>query len=248
LLFWFLRSWIFNGFLESPFVNDCFFEDRRTGVFRGSRNNRMNRLENWFCATNFWRSITAHRLLPWMLDGSDLGERILEIGAGPGAATRALRKRFPRVTSLEYHGALATKLAKELRAEMVFAPATNVEGLDDPPAKYFASVVQGDAAALPFASESFNGAIAILVLHHLQSRELQDRAFAEIHRVLKPGGTFLTFEIPDGWLARQLHMRSTFVPVHPSSANARLNAAGFSRVAVTFRRGAFLLRAVRGNA
>jgi ubiquinone/menaquinone biosynthesis C-methylase UbiE len=207
----------------------------------------MNRLENWLCSTKLWRGITASRLLPWMLDGSDLGVRILEIGAGPGAATRALRKKFRGVTSLEYSGAFATKLARDLRAETVSARAANVGHVDDSSTNYSASVVQGDAAALPFAGESFDGVIAILVLHHLPSRASQDRAFQEIHRVLKPGGTFLAFEIPDGWLARQLHIHSTFVPVPPGSANARLNAAGFSRVAVTFRRGAFLLRATRGS-
>ena len=183
----------------------------------------MNRLENWFCGTKFWRGVTANRLLPWMLEGSDLGDRVLEIGSGAGAATRALRQKFPSVTSLEYRGAFAFELLKDARC------------------------VQGDAAALPFANESFTCAIAILVLHHLRSRELQDRAFAEILRVLKPGGSFLAFEIPDGWFARRLHIGSTFVPVPPASAGARLSAAGFSRVAVTFRPGAFVLRAVRAN-
>lgn len=184
----------------------------------------MNRLENWFCATKFWRGVTANRLLPWILDGCDLGDRVLEIGAGAGAATPALRQICSSVTSLEYGSAFAAKLAKDSRR-----------------------VVQGDATALPFATESFTSAMAILVLHHLRSRELQDCAFAEIHRVLKPGGTFLALEIPDGWFARQLHIGSTFVAVSPGGAHARLIAAGFSRVAVTFRRGAFLLRAVRAN-
>jgi ubiquinone/menaquinone biosynthesis C-methylase UbiE len=213
----------------------------------------MNRLENWFCATNFWRGVTANRLLPWMLDGSDLGDRVLEIGAGVGAATRALRQKSSSVTSLEYSSAFAAKLAKDSRCETFFAPRVAaadeaaVAQLGEPRGKVSASVVQGDAPVLPFAPQSFTCAIAILVLHHLPSPELQDRAFAEIHRVLKPGGTFLALEIPDGWFARQLHIGSTFVPVPPASANARLNAAGFSRVAVTFRRGAFLLRAVRAN-
>jgi SAM-dependent methyltransferase len=217
--------------------------------FFEARKNHMNRLENWFCATKFWRGVTANRLLPWMLEGSDLGDRVLEIGSGAGAATRALRQKFSSVTSLEYSGTFAFKLLKDSRCETFFAAraAAAVPQLGEPRRKVFASVVQGDAAALPFANESFTCAIAILVLHHLRSRELQNRAFAEIHRVLKPGGSFLALEIPDGWFARRLHIGSTFVPVPPASANARLNAAGFSRVAVTFRPGAFVLRAVRAN-
>jgi len=74
-------------------------------------------------------------------------------------------------------------------------------------------VVQGDAASLPFADRTFTSAIAILVLHHLRSSEQQDRAFAEVHRVLQPRGHFFAFEIPDGWFNRVIHTNSTFVPV-----------------------------------
>ena len=48
---------------------------------------------------------------------------------------------------------------------------------------------------LPFANSSFSAAVAILMLHHLQSSELQNRAFAEIRRVLKPGGRLLLVDM-----------------------------------------------------
>jgi ubiquinone/menaquinone biosynthesis C-methylase UbiE len=76
---------------------------------------------------------------------------------------------------------------------------------------------------------------------------LQDQAFAEIFRVLQPGGVFLALEIPDSWLHRVAHIRSTFVAVSPASASRRLAAAGFSRATVDFRKGAFLIRAFRGR-
>jgi hypothetical protein len=44
----------------------------------------MNRFENWFCASTLWRNITKRQVLPWLLAGSDLGDHILEIGAGSG--------------------------------------------------------------------------------------------------------------------------------------------------------------------
>jgi ubiquinone/menaquinone biosynthesis C-methylase UbiE len=182
----------------------------------------MNALENWFCATGFWRSLTRNLLLPRMLDGSDLGDSVLEVGAGPGAATAALLERFPRVTSLEYRETFAARLAREHPN---------------------ACVVIGDAAILPFASASFSCVVSVLTLHHLQSRELQDQALHEIVRVLRPGGVFLAFEINDGWLQRFIHVRSTFVPVVASAANARLNAAGFARASVDFLPGGFLVRA-----
>ncbi len=107
------------------------------------------------------------------------------------------------------------------------------------------NIVQGDASALPFADGTFSGAIAVLVLHHLRSADAQDRAFREIRRVLRPGGIFVALEIPDGWLSRVAHIRSTFVPVTMEGARVRMSAAGFSGVSAESRRGAMRLRATR---
>jgi SAM-dependent methyltransferase len=229
----------------------------------------MNKLENWFCATNFWRGITQKRLLPWMLDGSELGSRVLELGAGPGAATSALLQRFYSVTSLEYSSAFIARIARDSRSGNSSTPFAGKESRVSPEKVWGGEakqrvariaegsaaravhgntlqVVQGDATQLPFAEGSFSCAIAILMLHHLRSAELQDSALAEIRRVLQPGGILLAFEIHNGWLQRLAHTHSTFVPFAASAANARLNASGFSRVSVDFRPGGFLLRAQRG--
>jgi ubiquinone/menaquinone biosynthesis C-methylase UbiE len=157
-----------------------------------------------------------------------LGDHMLELGAGLGAATAELARLATRVTSLEYDHAFAAKLG-------VLLNGSN------------ARVIQSDAAALPFADESFSSAIAILMLHHLRSGELQDRAFTEIRRVLRPGGAFLAFEIQDGWLHRLAHIKSTFVPVAPASAFARLTAAGFSKVTVDIQRGGYRILALRAR-
>jgi len=185
----------------------------------------MNALENWYCSTSFWRWMTRARLLPWLLERSNLGEHLLEIGAGPGAATAELRKRVQHVTSLEYDPVAVVRLAQR-----------NGTG---------AGVVQGDAAALPFADRTFSSAVAVLVLHHLRSSELQDRTFAEVHRVLQPGGRFFAFEISDGWFNRLIHTNSVFVPVPPDALVARLTAAGFAAATLDLRRGGFRFTASR---
>jgi ubiquinone/menaquinone biosynthesis C-methylase UbiE len=185
----------------------------------------MNALENWYCSTSFWRWITRARLLPWLLGRSDLGEHLLEIGAGQGAATAELRKRVPHVTSLEYDHVSAVRLAQR-----------NGNG---------AGVVQGNAAALPFADRTFSSAIAVLVLHHLRSSEAQDRTFAEVHRVLQLRGRFFAFEISDGWFNRAIHTNSTFVPVQLDALAARLTVAGFARVTLDPRPGGFRFTASR---
>jgi len=160
------------------------------------------------------------------VQGSELGDHVLELGAGPGAATEELARLATRVTSLEFDHAFAAKLGARINGSN-------------------ATVIQADAASLPFADTTFSSAIAILMLHHLRSNELQDRAFAEIARVLRPGGVFLAFEIQDGWLHRVGHIRSTFVPLAPTPAIARLQAAGFSKVSADSRRGGFRIRALR---
>ena len=186
----------------------------------------MNSFERWYCGSGLWRWLTRRELLPWMLRDSPLGDHVLELGAGPGAATMELARRTPRVTSLEYDHVFAAKLSARLNHSN-------------------ASVIQGDAAALPLADRTFSCAIAILMLHHLQSKELQDRAFSEIWRVLRPGGVFLALDIPNAWIHRVAHVKSTFVPVDPATASQRLNAAGLSNVTMESRRGAFRIRAVR---
>jgi len=194
----------------------------------------VNRFENWFCASSFWRSVTQKQLVPWLLSGTELGEHVLEIGAGAGAATEELRKRAGRVTSLEYSPVLLMQLARRTR---------RAGGNRSP----VVAVLRGDASMLPFPEKIFSAVIAVLMLHHLKTREVQDEAFAEAFRVLRPGGVFLALEIQDGWLQRVAHIRSTFVPVAAASAPERLEAAGFSNVSVNSRRGAYRLRAFRAR-
>lgn len=186
----------------------------------------MNSFEKWYCGSALWRYLTGRKLLPWMLQGSALGEHVLELGAGAGPATQELARRAPRVTSLEYDHSSALKLCKRVNHSNV-------------------GVVQGDAAALPFSDGTFSSAIGILMLHHLKSAELQDRAFSEVHRVLRPGGVFLAFDIPNGWIHRVAHIGSTFVPLDPATASQRLMAAGLAQVTVDSHSGGFRIRAIR---
>lgn len=186
----------------------------------------MNAFENWFCGTPLWRWVTATRLLPWVLGGIQPGDHVLELGSGPGAGTAALRERAKRVTSLDYSHRFASGLLAGERSGN-------------------ARVVQGDASALPFADGTFSAAVAILVLHHLRTAELQLLAFREVRRVLRPGGLFLAFEIRDSWMNRIGHIRSTFTPLEPQKLPAALGASGFSSVGMAERQGGFRFCATR---
>jgi SAM-dependent methyltransferase/uncharacterized membrane protein YbhN (UPF0104 family) len=52
-----------------------------------------------------------------------------------------------------------------------------------------------NALSLPFASESFDFIYCINVMHHIEDRDDQSRAFDEIARLLKPRGYFFLHEI-----------------------------------------------------
>ncbi len=186
----------------------------------------MNTAEHFFCSSSLWRYITQRQILPWVLSGTPLGEHLLEVGAGYGAATKLLKSRVPRLTSLDYDHNSTRKLKLYHDAHL-------------------GGAVRGDAAHLPFACQAFSSALAILVLHHLKSSALQDQMFSEVFRVLRPGGVFVAFDITDGWIHRVGHIRSTFTPVPPASVFPRLTAAGFSKIALDLNKGAFRVTATR---
>jgi ubiquinone/menaquinone biosynthesis C-methylase UbiE len=186
----------------------------------------MNSFEKWFCGSRFWQKIAQQKLLPWILQTGDLGEHLLEVGAGPGGMTNALRNYAKRVTSLEYDDDLVARWNARHNENAV-------------------AMIRGDAAALPFREGTFSAVVAVLVLHHLKSREQQNRAFAEFFRVLRPGGVFLAFEIQDGWMHRIGHIKSTFVPIQAADAKALLLATGFSSTGLDCQHGGYRMRALR---
>jgi ubiquinone/menaquinone biosynthesis C-methylase UbiE len=186
----------------------------------------MNAAEHLFCSSSLWRYFTGRHLLSRILSCAQLGDHLLEIGAGYGAATAHLQSRVARVTSLDYDLNSVRKLKFRNNGGSTIA-------------------VCGDASQLPFACQTFSSAVAILMLHHLKSREIQDRMFAEVLRILRPGGVFLAFDITHLWFHPLLHARSTYTPVSPSSLFSRLTAAGFSKITLDVRTGAFRATATR---
>ena len=101
--------------------------------------------------------------------------RLLNIGCGHGADFLPFRSGF-ELYGLDFS-------VEMLRYARKYAQKFEFE----------ARLVQGDASNLPFASGSFDRAIAVASIHHLQTRESRQNAFKELHRVLKPGGeAFIT--------------------------------------------------------
>jgi SAM-dependent methyltransferase len=172
----------------------------------------VNRFHRYYCASPGWARLVQTTLVPAVLEGAELGGRVLELGPGPGLTTEVLAGVAPELTALE----LDPRLAAAAR--------------DHVPA---ARMVQGDATAMPFADASFSAVVCLTMLHHLPYPELQDRLFVEVHRVLAPGGVFCGSDNPGrGLKFRLIHLGDNKTVVDPATLGERLHTAGFRQARV----------------
>lgn len=172
----------------------------------------MNRIHQRLCSSDGWARRVRDELVPWALKGVDLGSDVLEIGPGYGATTKVLAERLPRITALEADPGLAGRLAGQIDA---------------------AEVVTGDGAAMPFGDEKYSAVVCFTMLHHVPSREQQDRLFGEAHRVLRPGGTFAGSDSSLSLRFRLLHLFDTMNVVDADTLGDRLTAVGFTDIKVS---------------
>jgi SAM-dependent methyltransferase len=187
----------------------------------------VNKAHLEFCASPEWARLVEDELLPWVLDGCELGDDLLEVGPGPGLTTDVLRRHAARVTAVELDPALAAQLAGRLAGSNV-------------------TVVEGDVTRLPFPDGRFSAAACLTMLHHIPSPGRQDAALAERARVLRPGGVLAGSDGLDTQARRELHHDDVFVPVDPGTLPARLEAAGFGRARVDVAGDRVRFTAVRG--
>jgi SAM-dependent methyltransferase len=170
----------------------------------------MNRLHNLICSSGWWARGVERELLPWALDGVSLGDAVLEFGPGFGATTRVLARRCNRLTVLELDEGYCRRLRAQLGDKV--------------------AVKQGDATRMPFEDQRFSGVVCFTMLHHIPSRELQDRALAEAARVLRPGGLFAGSDsIGGGAVFKAIHIGDTLNLLDPDTFAKRITDAGFLR-------------------
>lgn len=165
----------------------------------------MNLVHQRLCSSQRWLR-TVQDLVPWALDGIELGDAVLEIGPGYGATTRVLRERVAGLTVVEVDPTLAGRLRREL---------------DD------VEVIDGDGSAMPLPDGRFSAVVCFTMLHHVPTAAIQDRLFAEAHRVLRPGGVFAGSDSLLSPRFRLLHVFDTMTVVAPATLPDRLRAAGF---------------------
>ncbi|MCP4003134.1 MAG: class I SAM-dependent methyltransferase [bacterium] len=106
--------------------------------------------------------------VPLVVEAAEIGvgTRVLEIGSGPGHVAGLLAKAGASVTGVDFSLDMV-EVAQRNHPEIAFQEA--------------------DAEQLPFEAGSFDAVVANFVVHHLARPEA---VFAEVSRVLKPGGRF----------------------------------------------------------
>ena len=143
------------------------------------------------------------------LAGVEAGDRVLDVGCGPGRLVLAACERVGR--SGEAYGV-------DPAAEMV-ALATHKAAKAGLSARF----LQAAAEELPFDDGYFDVVTSSLVIHHLPGDDLKRRALGEMRRVLGEGGRLLVvdFTVPDSGplrpLARLLgaHMHACTIDNYP---------------------------------
>ena len=173
----------------------------------------MNENHARLCPSPEWAAVIQEEILPSLTEHTDLGEDMLEIGPGPGAATEWLRHRVKRLTALEVEPEAAAKLADTYAG-------SNVE------------VVIGDAAELGYPDESFDSVGTFTMLHHVPTLALQNKILAEAFRVLRPGGVLIGSDSLASNDLHHFHAGDTYNPIEPASVLSRLQTLGFGQITI----------------
>jgi len=123
------------------------------------------------------------RALRWMIVRK-LGEyqpsgALADIGCGPGLLTTLIAQTCPHLRVL----------GLDTADEMIRTAAANASSLGLSQRVEFR---KGDVGSLPLSDASLDFAVSTLSLHHWSDAS---RGLTEIHRVLKPGGQLLLFDL-----------------------------------------------------
>ena len=173
----------------------------------------MNENHAGLCASPEWAAHIQDEVLPSLTEHADLGDHMLEVGPGPGAATEWLRHRVRRLTALEVDEEAAAKLASRYAG-------SNVE------------VVAGSAAEMSYPDGCFDSVGCFTMLHHVPTVTLQNKIFAEAFRVLRAGGVLIGSDSLASNDLHHFHSGDTYNPIEPAGLLGRLQTVGFDKITV----------------
>jgi arsenite methyltransferase len=171
------------------------------------------------------RDILRRRRLVREALGASPGERILDIGCGPG---------FYAAELLAEVGESGAIVGLDSSPQMLAVAAHRVAGHPN------AAFHEADATSLPVEDGAFDAAFSVQVLEYVPDA---DRALAEMHRVVRPGGRVVVWDVD--WTTVSWHSSDAAAteralaawdehlahPALPRTLTRRLRAAGFEDVA-----------------
>ncbi len=154
------------------------------------------------------------------------GDRVMDVGCGPGFYVAEL---------LEQVGSGGSVVGIDGSRPMLAAAAKRVEGHDN------VAFHEADATSLPVEDARFDAVLSVQVLEYIAD---VPAALAELHRVLRPGGRLVVWDVD--WTTVSLHTtdpgRTERIlrawdghlahPALPRTLTAQLRAAGFDDVGV----------------
>ena len=149
------------------------------------------------------------------------GERILDVGCGPG---------FYLAELIEHVGPTGSLVGIDASPHTLALARHRTQGHDN------VELHLADATALPVPDAGFDAALAVQVLEYVAD---PDAALAELHRVLRPGGRLVVWDVD--WATVSLHSsdatrtqrvlrafdRHLAHPSLPQTLIARLRSVGF---------------------
>jgi ubiquinone/menaquinone biosynthesis C-methylase UbiE len=173
----------------------------------------MNENHARVCTSPEWAQHLQQDVLPRLLQHADLGQDMLEIGPGPGAATEWLRNRVARLTAVEVDADAARELENKFPERAV-------------------TIVTGSATELGYPDESFDSVGTFTMLHHVPTLPEQNKILAEALRVLRPGGVLIGSDSLASNDLHHFHVDDTYNPVDPASLLGRLQTLGFEKLTI----------------
>jgi ubiquinone/menaquinone biosynthesis C-methylase UbiE len=162
------------------------------------------------------------------------GDKVLDLGCGPGSLSRTAKARVGQ--SGEVHGLDASPEMIEQARRKAERTGANV------------NFQLGVIEALPYPDGTFDVVMSRLVLHHLPD-DLKSKGFAEMRRVLKPGGYCLIvdFEGPTNHVFQAIAKHHAMLQTNVKNYIPMMAEAGFDEIE-NGPTGRHLLSFVRGRA
>jgi arsenite methyltransferase len=156
--------------------------------------------------------------------GARAGARILDVGCGPG---------FYAAELLDEVGPEGSIVGVDRSPQMLAVAARRCQGRGN------VEFHEGDATSLPVEDAGFDAALSVQVLEYVAD---VDAALAELHRVLRPGGRVVVWDVDwatVSWYSRDPARMARVLgawddhlthPSLPQTLAARLRSVGFTDV------------------